>query len=316
MKRTSFVVLGWMSLALVRAALGGSGHDEHAEDSHGHRHHDEGHHEEPIEISADALERSGIEIEAAGPATLRLRVPLYGRIVPNQDRLAHVSARFEGVVTEVAKRLGDPVRRGEPLAVVESNDSLRTYPVTSPLTGTVIRKHATPGEIASPDRELFVVADLATVWLDLDVFRGDFESLEIGQPVILTEAKGVPASRGRIEYLSPFGATATQTLLARAVLENSDGRLRPGLFVAAEVIVEDVEAPVTVHRESLQTWEEKPAVFVREGDHFEARPIVLGRADEERVEVVRGLSAGEEVVTRGSFLLKAEAGKSAAGHDH
>jgi membrane fusion protein, heavy metal efflux system len=119
-----------------------------------------------------------------------------------------------------------------------------------------------------------------------------------------------------IEYLSPVGAAATQTLLARAILPNSDGRWWPGLFVSAEVVVEAAEVPVAVRAPALQRWRDGEVVFVREGEVFEAQPVRTGRRDRERVEVLEGLAPGREYVAEGSFVLKAEIGKSAASHDH
>ncbi len=272
-------------------------------------------HEGRVRVAPEAVARSGIVVDNAGPATVRVRLPVYGRVVPNEDRLAHVVPRFPGVIREMRKRLGDPVRAGEALAVVESNESLRLYEVKSEIAGTVIRKHGAPGEVAGEDEEIYVVADLATVWVDLDVYRKDFSKLAVGQPVLLDAGPDVPRATAKIDYLSPFTTTETQTLLARAILPNPDGRWRPGLFVTGDVVVEEASVPVAVRAAALQSWREMEVVFVREGDLFEVQPVQTGRRDGDHVEVTSGLASGRQYVAEGSFVIKAEIGKSAA-HDH
>ncbi|HVH19377.1 MAG TPA: efflux RND transporter periplasmic adaptor subunit [Myxococcota bacterium] len=272
--------------------------------------------ENRVTLDADQLEVAGIELETAAPATIRERVVLNGRIAPNEDALAHVMPRFPGLVRSVHKRLGDPVAPGELLAVIESNESLHPYELRSRTGGRVIAKDVSPGENASPERELFAIADLSTVWADLDVYRRDFGRLRVAQPVRVDAGDGSPPVETQLAYLSPIGSVNTQTLLARAVLPNPDGSWRPGLFVTAEVEVGASEVPVAIAPDAIQRLDGVDVVFVSDGTTFEAQPVELGRRDDTHVEIVSGLSAGQRYVGAGSFVIKAEIGKSGAGHDH
>jgi cobalt-zinc-cadmium efflux system membrane fusion protein len=272
--------------------------------------------ENRVTLSPEQLEAAGIEVVTAGPATIHESVVLNGRIVPNEDALAHVMPRFPGVVRSVHKRLGDPVAKGDLLAVIESNQSLHPYELRARQTGTVIEKSIAPGEFAASERELFAIADLASVWADLDVYRRDFGRLRTGQPVRVDSGDGMTPAETTLSYLSPIGSVNTQTLLARAVLPNPDGSWRPGLFVSAEVEVASVEAPVAVVEAAVQRLRDWDVVFVAEGGVFEAQPVTLGRRDGAHVEIVAGLAPGQRYAAAGSFVLKAEAGKSGASHDH
>jgi cobalt-zinc-cadmium efflux system membrane fusion protein len=127
---------------------------------------------------------------------------------------------------------------------------------------------------------------------------------------------GSPPVASTLAYLSPIGAVNTQTLLARAVLPNPDRSWRPGLFITAEVEVGVSEVPVAVALEALQRIRDWDVVFLAAGDLFEAQPVELGRRDAAYVEITSGLAAGQRYVAAGSFILKAEAGKSGAAHDH
>jgi len=272
--------------------------------------------ENRVTLAPEQLEAAGIALATAEPVVIREHVVLNGRIAPNEDALAHVMPRFPGVVRAVHKRLGDTVARGDLLATIESNESLQPFDLRAPLAGTVIAKDVSPGEFASTERELFRITDLGTVWVDLDVYRRDFGRLRPGQPVRIDAGDGSPPGESTLAYLSPIGSLNTQTLLARAVLPNPDRSWRPGLFVTADVEVGASGVPVAVAIDALQRLRDWDVVFLAAGDVFEARPVELGRRDATHVEIVSGLAAGQRYVAAGSFILKAEAGKSGATHDH
>jgi cobalt-zinc-cadmium efflux system membrane fusion protein len=290
-------------------------HDEHAASGE-EEHHEDSPPENRVTLAPEQVAAAGIVVATAGPATIRERVVLNGRIAPNEDALAHVMPRFPGIARSVHKRLGEAVERGDLLATIESNESLQSYELRSPLSGTVVAKEVSPGEFVSNDRELFQIADLSSVWVDLDVYRRDFGRLKTGQPVRIDAGDGSAPALSQLAYLSPIGAVNTQTLLARAVLPNPDRSWRPGLFVTAEVEVGASPVPVAVAIDALQRVGEREVVFLAAGNVFEAQPVELGRRDATHVEVVAGLAAGQRYVAAGSFILKAEAGKSGAHHDH
>ena len=277
-------------------------------------------------MNAAKLKNANLKIEEAGPARVRTTLRLYGKLTANQETMAHVSPRFAGVVKSVRKRLGDPVAKGEIVATVESNDSLRTYDVKSEIAGTVTAKDVTLGELVSNDKVIFTITDLGSVYADLNVYREDFNQLKVGQTVFLgavrrggdanPNADGARPIESTISYLSPFGAENTQSMLARAVVPNPDGTLRPGLFVNARAVIGEVEAPITVRAAAIQVMDNKPVVFVQEGDSFEARPVEIGERDPEWVEIVSGVLPGDKYVSGNSFLLKAEIGKEGAAHEH
>jgi cobalt-zinc-cadmium efflux system membrane fusion protein len=263
-----------------------------------------------VDLNEKKVQNAKLDVEVAGPAKIKATHQLYGKITLNQDTVADVSPRFPGVVKAVYKRLGDRVRKGEVLAVVESNDSLRDYQVISEISGTIIKKEVTVGEVVRDDRPIFTVADLSTVWVDLSVFPQDFSRLKEGQVVQISYADNIIAARGRITYIAPFGSENTQSMLARAAVQNPEGLLRPGLFVTAELQIEEINVPVAVRPAAIQSVNEKTVIFVAEGAAFEARKVELGTRDDNSVEVVSGLNAGDRYVAGNSFLLKAELGKS------
>jgi membrane fusion protein, heavy metal efflux system len=277
----------------------------------GEEEHDEG----SVELSAEQIERAGIAVAVAGPATLHERLPLYGVIAPNAERMLDVSARFPGVIRSVRKRIGDAVSRGETLATVESNESLQAYSVTSPLSGFVTRRNANEGA-QTGDGPLFTVADLSTVWAEISVFPRDIAKVRPGQSVRVRSADTGLAAEGKVVYIAPFGSTASQTVSARVLLSNPDGQWPPGLYVSADVMLSSKDVPLAVRNDALQTLEGRTVVFVRDEHGFEPRTVSLGRSDGEYSEVLEGLSPGDTYATQNSFILKAELGKGEAEHSH
>lgn len=310
---------GWKILGSKPAAPKAGEHAEAGEKEGGE--HDEHKKEGHVELTPEQRKNANITVEEAGEAKIKTSLSVYGKIAANEEALAHVMPRFPGVVKAVRKRLGDVVEKGEVLGVVESNESLKTYEIISELKGTVIQRDMTLGEFVNNDKMVFAIADVSTVWVDLNVFRQDFELLRKGQEVEVHTgdrhgAQDAQPVRTRIDYISPFGAEGTQTMLARATVPNPKGDLRPGLFVTAEIITGEVEAPIAVKLSALQTLENKTVVFVEEGDAFEAREVKLGARDSELVAVTAGLLPGDKYVATNSFVLKAELGKGEAEHGH
>ncbi|CAG0948744.1 Cobalt-zinc-cadmium resistance protein CzcB [Myxococcaceae bacterium] len=271
-------------------------------------------HGDHVVLSDDAIEAGGIEVVAAGPARIRETLALRGRLAPNEDSLSHLMPRFPGVAREVRKRLGDPVARGEVVAVIEGNQSLHPYEIRAALPGTVIARHVTVGEFVAEGATLFVVADLGSVWADFAVPREEFSRLAVGQPIRIEGGTGGPAVLATLAYLSPIGSPSSQTLLARAVVPNESGLWQPGLFVSGDVVVSDAAVAVAVPPEALHEIGGERVVFVRSSDGFEVREVSTGRRDGERAEIAGGLGAGERVAAAGSFVVKSELLKAEAEH--
>ena len=261
-----------------------------------------------IRRSSEQLAAAGIEIAPAGPGAVDTGTELVGEIYPNGDRLAHITPRFPGIVREVLKNSGDPVRAGDVLAVIESSDSLAPYSVKTAIDGIVIAKDLTRGEAVERTKQAFVVADLASVWVDLAVYQKDLGRITIGERIHIDAIGEGPAAEGRISYLTPSVDQVTRTATARVVLANPDRRFLPGMFVTAHTL-DTTDVPVSVPRDAIQTLAGQPCVFVEGSNGLVRRPIVVGRQGSELVEIVSGLAAGERIAVKNSFLLKAELAK-------
>lgn len=265
-------------------------------------------------IGAEIAESFGLTTELAGPATIRETVPVYGRIVPNRERVRKVSARFGGVIESVAVSSGDTVLKGQTLATVESNESLKSYAITAPIGGMVTERVANPGE-QSGGRALFTVMDTASLWAELAVFPSARARVRTGATVMVRATAATAAVAGLIAQISPV-AEPNQAVTARVVLDNADGAFVPGMYVTADIQIAEHAVALAVKREGLQSFRDFTVVYAQIGDDYEVRMLELGRQDAERVEVLSGLLPGTRYVTTNSYLVKADIEKSGASHDH
>jgi cobalt-zinc-cadmium efflux system membrane fusion protein len=268
------------------------------------------------EIAAAAAEAGGIKTEAAGPATIRELVELTGTVSLNANKVARVGARFPGVVREVQKGVGDRVRTGETLAIVESNESLRGYPLQSPIDGIVLARLANVGHVAATDSTLFELADLSTVWAELHAFGRDAARIKPGQQVMLETLDGTAKAEGRVDFVSPHAESSSQSTAVRVVLDNVNGLWRPGVFVRGSVKVAEKPVPLAVKSSGLQRFRDFTVVFAQFGDVYEVRMLDLGASDGTHTEVLGGIEPGQTYVAENSFLIKADIEKSGASHDH
>lgn len=192
---------------------------------------------------------------------------------------------------------------------------LTHYELKAPFDGIVIEKNIAVGEAVKEDADIFVLADLSTVWVDVTVYSKDLNIVKVGQNVtVRSKILGFEAD-GILTYLGSLVGEQTRAARGIVVVQNTEGHWRPGLFVTVEIVQEEVSVPVAVSVDALQTLHDQPVVFVQNGNMFEARLLKLGRNDGRWVEVLNGLSPGERYVARNSFILKAELGKEGAAEE-
>ena len=311
-----------------------------------------------------------------------------GKILANENRLAHLSARVPGRIVAVYANLGDRVKEGDRLLLLDSPAfgeaqleyrkarttlnvmgkalerstalldrgaigagehqrreadfenaradlheaeeklhllgmtereiqqlAAKTLPhaevarvsLRAPFSGEVIERNATIGEVIDPNTMLFTVADLSAVWV-----RADFPEQQAGRLktglIFDLRVLAYPDTifHGAITYVGAVIDPTTRTVMARADVSNLEGRLRPEMF--AEVsLVTDEQSILSVPRAAVQQVGSRTVVFVVRGPRrFESREVTLGQASTEYIQVVTGLTSGDEVVTQGSYALKSE----------
>jgi cobalt-zinc-cadmium efflux system membrane fusion protein len=190
------------------------------------------------------------------------------------------------------------------------------YELRAPFDGMVVEKHLTPGEVVDETTAAFTLSDLSRVWVTFGVSPKDLNKVQVGKAVTVSASELNAEVAGTVAYVGSLLGEQTRTATVRVTLENPQGSWRPGLFVTALVATDSRQVNVAVPEAAIQTVEDKPTVFVRTDDGFEARAVELGSRAAGQVEVTQGLEAGAQVAAAGSFVLKSELGKASAEHSH
>lgn len=268
-----------------------------------------------IAIAPDAARAAGITIAVAGPARIETTVTLYGSIKPNAEREQELRARYPGIVRAVSRRAGDAVSAGEILVQVESNESLQTYGIRSPISGRVLERAANPGESVGSDTVLMKVADLNSVWAEFAVFARDLTRVRSGLIAHIKGADSAAVTSTEITYVAPSGSADSQSVVARAVLDNTAGQWVAGQFASADVVVSSTQAAVAVVPAAIQIIAGKETVFVQTERGFVPHEVKIGLRSENAVEVVSGIRPGERYAAANSYLIKADLSKGEAEED-
>lgn len=203
--------------------------------------------------------------------------------------------------------LGVPPSRIDSLS--EGSDVSATITVPAPLDGQITEREANPGRNVDPSTKLFTVVNLATVWVVGDAYEKDFPRVRVGDGAVVT-AQAYPGESlsGRVGYIDPQVNPATRTARVRVELPNPAGRLRLGMLAEIRLQSADGRPVVLVPKEAVQTLGEQHVVYVVAGaGRYVERSVTTGARSGEMLEIVEGLRAGEMVVTKGSFHLRAEA---------
>jgi len=258
-------------------------------------------HEQSQGISLAEVQRREAEYKAAVAGRMAAQTAATGA----ENRL-HLLGMTQAAVEELA-RTGEIAPR---------------YTITAPIDATVVQRDVTWGELVGPEHEsLMVLADTRTLWVLADVPEARLGEVTAGAATWISTGLDGPRHEGRVLLVAPIVDPVTRTAQARLEIPADSLPLRPGMFVQVEIASGPGESPpvLAVPADAIQTVEGGPAVFVPvEGEPgtYALRPVRIGPAVAGLVPVHDGLAEGEPVVVSGSFILKADLGKSSAGHEH
>ena len=255
-----------------------------------------------VERSEAALKlaRELLEVRAIAAKEIRDAEGDYRRVTAERDR--------------AASRLRTLGVRADQLAdIAARKDAATTLVITAPRGGVIVERNVTPGQVVAYGQSdtpssLFVIADLATMWVLADVYEPDVPSVKPGQSMTV-RLPCCPAERyeGRIAYISDSVDRDTRTVKVRGAVPNRGRALKAEMFVKVSIATGSARALTipqsAVHRESGTTF----VLVATDKDAYERRPVTLGADLDGTVEVQRGLTTDDRVVSQGSILLKKSA---------
>jgi membrane fusion protein, heavy metal efflux system len=179
-------------------------------------------------------------------------------------------------------------------------------PIIAQADGFILEKNVTPGRTVEPDSVTFVIGDLASVWMLASVRQEDLAKLRTGQraSVVLEDGTRLP---GAITNLGQQFDPATRMMQVRIELANPQNRLRPQMLADAEIPVGAGKPALTVSSDAVQQINGEDVVFVRiNSDHFHVRAVKTGETVGGKTPILEGVNPGDQVVVRGSFVLKSQ----------
>ena len=221
------------------------------------------------------------------------------------------------------------------IAQIENSGKVtENFPVYANTSGTVSKIMVEEGDYIKQGAALFSIADLSSVWAVFDSYENQVGSLKKNQAMTIV-ANSYPNSKlkAKISFIDPMLNSSKRTVEVRAVLQNKDGLLKPGMFVQGSIILSasTMEDRVTIPETAVLWTGERSVVYVKtdsEEPVFEMREVTLGTIVNGSYEVLEGLENGTEIVTNGTFTVDAaaqlkgkksmmndEGGKTMTGHE-
>lgn len=246
-----------------------------------------------------------------------------GRDMLRSSPLPGTSQQNESLLEAAKKRLELWDLSDEQIAeITRTGKPLKNITLYSPIGGYVMMRNAFPKQRITPETELYTVADLSKVWIMADVFENESSMIRTGMPVrVSLSYAGGRKLQGRVDYIQPQVDMATRTLKVRIEADNAELVLKPEMFVDVEFQA-GMPTRVTVPSEAVLNSGLKKTVFVDRGNgYLEPRQVEIGERIGNRVEITKGVRAGERLVISGNFLIDSEsqlksAAAGMAGHQH
>ena len=230
---------------------------------------------------------------------------------------------LEAAQIRVASARGRLIRLGGGVPSATRSNTSHTggrLVLRAPSDGTVLSMHAVPGEAVRADESLLIVGENQTVWVWADVYDRDVAKLagRVSEPKLraLIDVRAYPKERfpGTVDFMSPAMDEVSRTAKLRVEVPNAEGRLLAGMFCKVDVFLPGATEVLAVSRKAVLEDDGRSFVFVRHRDeYFVRRPVRTGRSWADRIEIVEGLKAGQELATEGAFLLKSDVLRSKMG---
>lgn len=184
---------------------------------------------------------------------------------------------------------------------------LRTLPIHSPITGTVLKMQARAGTYVTPGTELYMIADLSRVWILADIYEYELPVIKVGQKARVTLSYDPQTVlEGRVGFIYPTLDPETRTAKVRFEVANPRDKLKPGMFANVELNV-PLGTRLAIQRDAILESGERQLIFIHHGGgRLEWRTVKLGVQAGDWVEVLDGLKEGEHIVTSANFLIDSE----------
>lgn len=284
--------------------LAGCGKNEATEESEATKHE-----QNVVTLTKEQLEHVEIKTEPIALGSIETTLKAAGRVSENLNKTAKVASTLEGRLIKLNADLNDRVKAGDVLALVQAPELLgKPLELKAPIDGVIIDRKSAPGELVGKDKETYTISDPTDLWVIAEVKERDVGAVKVGQDATFSVlAYPGESFRGIVVRLGNQVEAESRTLEVRIEVNNTDGRLKPGMFADVEITTTILGDTIVIPDTALQTDEESQIVFVAlDENKFQKRVVKLGMEQRGRVQVLEGLKVREKLVIEGSFILKSE----------
>lgn len=258
----------------------------------------------PVEISATQRSAIALETKVAEPHPIATILPVNGEVQLLPDRRADVSLRISGQITELSAKLGDSVRAGQRLGLIQSRllgEPPPTVPITAPMGGVIDVRNVVLGQAVEPNTQIFHISDRSEMLVVGKVYEEDLGKVHVGQQAHV-RALSYPEQvfDGKITLIEPNLDPSSRTVKVWIQLPNPQSLLMPNMFASVALILNSNDFALAIPNSAVLEANGEKFVFVRQGDSFDRVDIMVGASDDEYSEVTDGLVPGDEVATQGN----------------
>jgi len=286
-------------------------------------------------IILDPISVKNLKIESVTAARQTFESTLFtlGHLAEIPSKRAVLSTRIAGRIVDLKAYIGDEVKQGQTLAILESRQPGNPPPkieLKAPISGIIVETHIKKGQPVEPENELLDITDRSELWAIAHVPEDYVSQIDVGRVAnIHIPAIGKENIQSKLLKYSTEADDKNGTLNAIFKINNSEGILRPNLRADFHFITKTKENVLSIPNSALQGTKEKPVVFVKDfeiNNAFVKVPVITGESNDNFTEIIQGLFEGDDVITTGSYALNysspdsgislKEALDAAHGHAH
>jgi multidrug efflux pump subunit AcrA (membrane-fusion protein) len=302
-----------MNVLLAVTLITGCGKKEASEESDAKKRE-----ENVVTLTEENLEHVTIKTEPVALGSIETTLKAAGRVCENLNKTAKIASTLEGRLIKLNVDLNDRVKAGDVLALVQTPELLgKPLELKAPIDGVIVDRKSAPGELVGKDKEIYTISDPTDLWVIAEVKERDIGAVKVGQDASFSVlAYPGETFQGKVVRIANEVETESRTVEARIEVSNADGRLKPGMFADVEIVTTVLADVLVIPDSALQIDEDSQIVFVAlNGNKFQKRVVKLGMEQRGRAQVIEGLTAGNTIVTEGSFILKSEMLKGELGEE-
>jgi multidrug efflux pump subunit AcrA (membrane-fusion protein) len=262
-----------------------------------------------VTLTKDQRAHVELKIEPVKIGSLETTLRTAGRVVENANKTAKITSTLDGRVSKLNFDLNDRVKTGDVVGLVETPELLgRPLELKAPIDGAVFDRKSTVGELVTKGTAIYTISEPKELWLIAEVRERDIARVREGEAVRFNVlAYPGEAFGGKIGRIGTVVEREARTIEARIEVDNSDGRLKPGMFATVDIVVGRLDHVLVVPSSAIQREADTESVFVSvDADHFEKRTVRTGLKQELSVQILEGLKEGEPIVSEGGFIIKSE----------